>query len=137
MALVALCAALGTAYKLFFSAQVLRELCILSGAPQDITPALRQWEMLVKLCASILTTGRFMELVNSFNRLVIGHPADYRSTKCELTTHGDLAEVAQRERVNASFLGGFDCAWLAALSEWILCVDLSVVDSHGEVFYRS
>lgn len=78
-----------------------------------------------------------MELVNSFNRLVIGHPADYRSTKRGLTTHGDLTEVPQRKRANASFLGGLDCAWLAALSEWILCLDVRVVDSHGEVFYRS
>lgn len=144
MALVALCAALGTAYEPFFSAQVLREFCQLSGAPRDITPALRQWEMLVNLCAGILSSGGFMDKVNGFNRLVFGHPVDYRSPKCEPTTHGDLAkaitviaEVAQRRKANASFVGGLDCAWLAALAEWVLSLDVSVVDSSGTVLYRS
>ena len=144
MALVALCAALGTAYEPFFSAQVLRELCKLSGAPRDLTPALRQWEILVKLCAGILSTGEFMDKVNGFNRLVFGHSVNYRSPRCEPTTYGDLAkaitviaEVAQRKTANASFLGGLDCAWLAALSEWVLCLDVSVVSSSGTVIYRS
>ncbi|CAF9909069.1 hypothetical protein IMSHALPRED_007588 [Imshaugia aleurites] len=144
MALVALCAALGSAYEPCFSARVLREFCKLSGAPRDITPTLRQWEMLVKLCTGILSTGDFMNKINAFNLLVFGHSADYRSPKCKPTTYGDLAkaitaiaEVAQRKKANASFLGGLDCAWLAALSEWILCLDVSVVDSNGTECYRS
>lgn len=144
MALVALCSALGTIYEPFFSAQVLREFCKLSGAPRDITPALRQWKMLVDLCAGILSSGGFMDKVNGFNRLIFGHSVDNRSPKCEPTTYGDLAkaitviaEVVQRKKANASFLGGLDCAWLAALSGWILCLDVSIVDSNGTVFYRS
>ena len=144
MALVALCAALGTAYEPFFSAQVLREFCKLSGAPRDITPALRQWEMLVKLCTGILSTGDFVTKVDGFNRLVFGHIPKGFGPKCQPTTYGDLAkaitanaEVAQRKKANASFLGGLDCAWLAALSEWILCLDVSIVISSGTVFYRS
>ena len=144
MALVALCAALGTAYQPFFSAQVLREFCKLSGAPQDITPALRQWEMLVKLCASILSTGEFMDKVNGFNRLLFRHSVNYRSPRSQATLHEHLAkaitviaQVAQRNKANASFVGGLDCARLAALAEWVLCLDVSVVGFSGTALYRS
>lgn len=144
MALVALCAALGNTYQPFFSAQVLREFCKMSGAPGHITPALRQWEMLVKLCAGILSTGEFVDKVSGFNRLVFGQSVEDRSPRCEPTTYEDLAkaiaaiaEIAQGNKANASFVGGLDCAWLAALAEWVLCLDVSVVGSSGTVLYRS
>lgn len=144
MALVALCASLGTIYEPFFSAQVLKELCTLSGAPRDISPALRQWEVLVNLCAGILTTGGFMDLVNGFNRLVFGRSVENAHLIYGPTTHEalakaitTLAQVAQRKKANASFVGGLDCAWLAALAEWVLCLDVSIAGSNGTVIYRS
>lgn len=70
LTLVALCAALSTTYDSMFVAKVIREVCVLCKAPQSFTPALRQWRMLVDLCAGILTSSRFVTLANGFRLLI-------------------------------------------------------------------
>lgn len=140
MTLVGLCAALTTTYDSLFSAKVLRELCVLCKAPQSFTPALRQWKALVELCAGILSSSHFELVLTGFRRLISpSFPA-----RTEPTNPSELAkaikilgEVSKSKIVNASFTGGLDCAWLAAFSEWVLCLDVGIFTSAGLAVYRS
>lgn len=144
LTLVALCAALSTTYDSTFSAQVIRELCFRSKAPQSFTPALRQWKTVVELCAGILSSSRFVTLVNGFRRLICGHLRIPLDTRHPPTTSIALAEailtlakISKRSLVNATISGALDCAWLAAFAEYILSLDVGVCDTDGDFFYRS
>lgn len=144
LTLVALCAALSTTYDSTFSAQVIRELCVLCKAPQSFTPALRQWKTMMELYAGILSSSHFVTLANGFRRLICGHlqlPLDTRHppttsialAKAILT----LARISKRSLVNATISGALDCAWLAAFAESILSLDVGICDINGDFFYRS
>ncbi len=140
---MALCAALSTTYDSMFAAKVIRELCILSKAPQSLTPALRQWKILVDLCTGILTSSHFVMLANGFRRLISGHLQLPLESRHSPITHLALAEailtlarVSKRSLVNATISGGLDCAWLAAFAESILSLDVGIYDTSGVLFYR-
>lgn len=142
--LVALCAALSTSYAHSFSAQVLMELCNVLGVQQSSSPSLSQWEALVQLCAGILTTEKFLKILNGFNDLVSGRSGTNSLRSYQPTTHVALAKVifilaqlSRRAVANATFVGGLDCGWIAAFTEWVLCLDISIVTSGGEPLYRS
>ena len=144
LTLVALCATLSTTYDSMFAAKVIRELCVLCKAPQSFTPALRQWKMLVDLCAGILTSSRFVMLANGFRRLISGHlqlPLESRHSPTTPLALAEailtLARVSKRGFVNATFSGGLDCAWLAAFAESILALDVGICDTSGVLLYRS
>lgn len=144
LTLVALCAALSTSYDSLFVAQVIRELCVLCKTPQSFTPALRQWRMLVDLCAGILTSSHFATLANGFRKLISGIlelPLETRHspTTCPALAEAilTLARVSKRNLVSATISGGLDCAWLAAFAESILSLDVEICDLLGTFFYRS
>ena len=144
LTLVALCAALSTTYDSMFVAKVIRELCVLCKAPQSFTPALRQWRMLVDLCAGILASSRFVTLANGFRLLISGHLKIPLETRHCPTTCLALAEailtlgrISKRSLVSTTISGGLECAWLAAFAESILSLDVGICDSKGGFFYRS
>ena len=125
LTLVALCAALSTTYDALYAARVLRQLCCLCKAPQLFTPAIRQWKILVELCAGILNTGHFVLVLDGFRRLVSGgrnksrlepirSPTTYSSLAEAILT---IAQVTNKTLASASFTGGLDCVWLAAVAE--------------------
>lgn len=143
MTLVGLCAALTTTYDSLFTARVLRELCVLCKAPQSFTPALRQWKALVELCAGILSSSHFELVLTGFRRLISPY-SRARTEPTKPTKPTELAkaiktvgDVSKSKIVNASFTGGLDCAWLAAFSEWVLCLDVGIFTSAGLAVYRS
>lgn len=115
---VGLCAALTTTYDSVYSARVLRELCVIQKAPQSFTPALRQWQGLVGLCAGILMSSQFVLIVDGFRRLISAHSnlADseyvHCSTKYEYLAKAilTLGRISKKELVNVTFTGGLDCA---------------------------
>ena len=145
LTLVALCAALSTTYDSLYAARVLRQLCCLCKAPQLFTPAIRQWKILIELCAGILTTGHFNLVLDGFRRLVSGGPNKSRLEAIRSpTTYSALAEailtiaqVTKKTLASASFTGGLDCVWLAAVAEWIFSLDVVIHTSAGIVLYRS
>ena len=145
LTLVALCAALTTTYDSSFSARVVRQLCILQKAPESFTPALRQWKALVELCAGILTSSHFILVLNGFRRLMSAQPdmpnAKYRQSPTPFTELAAailaLVRVSKKNVVNMTFTGGLDCAWLAALAEWVLSLDVGVFNASGLSLYRS
>ena len=144
LALVALCAALSTAYDSYFISRVLRELCILSKAPGNLTPALHQWRALAEVCAGILMSSHFAKLANGLHCLMMGMIKQSIGKCNEPTTPVALAEaiqvvarISKHNLSSATFSGSLDCAWLAAFSESILSLDVGVCDSEGTLFYRS
>lgn len=72
LTLVALCAALSATYDSLYGARVLRQLCCLCKAPQFFSPAIRQWKLLIELCAGMLSVGHFALVLDGFHRLVSG-----------------------------------------------------------------
>ena len=144
--LVALCAALSTTYDALYGARVLRQLCCLCKAPQLFTPAIRQWKILVELCAGILNTGQFIHVLDGFRRLVSGGGRDKSRLEAirSPTTYSALAEavltiaqVTNKRLASATFTGGHDCVWLAAVAEWIFSLDVVIYTSAGVMLYRS
>ena len=148
LTLVALCAALSSTYDSLYGARVLRELCCLCKAPQAFSPALRQWKILVELCSGILNVGHFALLLDGFRRLVSGgrnapHLAANRYPTASSTLAEAIITIAQlttRQLSSATFTGGFDCIWLAAVAESIFSLDvvISIISKSADIqLYRS
>ena len=145
LTLVAICAALSTTYDSLYGAHVLRELCGLCKAPQSFSPAIRQWKVLVELCAGILSSSQFALILDGFRRLVSQrHNApELEPNRCP-TTYSALAEailniaqVTTRRLASATFTGGLDCIWLAAVAEWVFSLDIVIYNSEDVLLYRS
>ena len=145
LTLVAVCAALSTTYDSLYGARVLRELCSLCKAPQSFSPAIRQWKTLVELCAGILASGHFALVLDGLRRLVSGglNGPVLEPNRCP-TTYSALAEailtiaqVTTKRLASATFTGGLDCMWLAAVAEWVFSLDVVIYDSAGLPLYRS
>ena len=146
LTLIALSAALSTTYDSHFSAMVLRELCMLCKAPESFRPALRQWKALMELCAGILTGSQFVNKVNGFRRLISRQTCSSTgvASRQSPTKHAALAEaiivlgyLSRGRYANATFYGGFDCAWLAAFAEWTLSLKIELCLPDGFCLYRS
>ena len=142
LTLVAVCAALSVTYDSLYGARVLRELCGLCKAPQSFSPAIRQWKILVESCAGILTSGHFVLVLDGFRRLVSGGPdlqPDRYPTTYLALAEGILtiAQVTTKRLASATFTGGLDCMWLAAVAEWVFSLDVVIYNSAGVLLYRS
>ena len=145
LTLVAVCAALSTTYDSLYGARVLRELCCLCKAPQSFSPAIRQWKILVELCAGILSSSHFVLVLDGFRRLVSGTPKirELEPNRCP-TTYSALAEailtmaqVTTKKLASVTFSGGLDCMWLAAVAEWVFSLDVVIYSSTNGQLYRS
>lgn len=145
LTLVAVCAALSTTYDSLYGARVLRELCGLCKAPLSLSPAIRQWKILVELCAGVLTSTHFGLVLDGFHRLVSagGNTSQLEANRCP-TTYSVLAEailtiaqVTSKRLTSATFTGGLDCVWLAAVAEWVFSLDVIIYNSANLALYRS
>ena len=145
LTLVALCAALSSTYNSLFGAQVLRGLCGLCKAPQDFSPAIRQWKILVELCSGILNVGHFALLLDGFRRVVSGgrtvpdlvanrYPTASSTLAEAIIT---IAQLTTKQLSSATFTGGYDCIWLAAVAESIFSLDVVISKSANTQLYRS
>ena len=145
LSVVALGAALSLTYVLLYGARVLRDFCGLCKAPQAFSPAIRQWKILVELCSGVLNAGHFALLLDGFHRLVSGgRNAPDLATKRYPTAYSTLAEalitIAQlttKQLSSATFTGGFDCIWLAAVAESIFSLNVVISNSADARLYRS
>ena len=145
LTLVAICAALSTTYDSLFGARVLRELCGLCKAPQSFSPAIRQWKALVELCAGILTSGQFTLVLDGFRRLVSGgrNAPKLEANRCPTTYSAlggailTIAQVTSKRLAGATFTGGLDCMWLAAVAEWVFSLGVIIHNSAAAPIYRS
>ena len=144
LTLVGICAALSVTYDNLYSAQVLRDLCHLCKAPESLTPALGQWRALLNICSGILSSGSFSLRLNGFHRL-ISRQCNYPTFSSQAVMKSSilagailtLGQVSKGKFVNVTFMGGLDCAWLAALAEELLSLDVEVLDASDEPLYRT
>lgn len=141
-ACVALSGCLTTSYDTEFASQILRSICQLKGAPGSLTPSLRQWGALVSICAGSLTNSQFPLFLIGFEKLLTMH---LRDRGCRAPPQVEalaraiiiLGSLSKRELRSATFSGGLDCAWVAAMAEWMLCLGVEINDSSGYTLYRS
>ena len=143
LTLVALCSAIQENYGEYFGARTFQQLSIMMNAPDDLTPSLHQWRALVKVCQGLLSSGDFAKKVESFSRLfcpVTSTPnIQSRATSPEAIAKAirSLGELSIHQREIYKFRGGLDCAWLAAVAEWLYGLHIEICDRSGSIMYRS
>ncbi|KAL2839663.1 hypothetical protein BJY01DRAFT_250392 [Aspergillus pseudoustus] len=140
---VALCGALSVSYDKFYCAQVLRSMTKIQAAPGNLSPSITQWSNLVDTCSGTLLSSDFPNLVEGFARLwynATGQDVWKRRGATSPQALGEalstLAAVSSGALQSATFVGGADCAWIAAVAEWVLCLRVEVHDaSTGDCLY--
>ncbi|KAF1944724.1 hypothetical protein EJ02DRAFT_463819 [Clathrospora elynae] len=141
MACVALCACMNLSYESFFAAGVLREFCKLLGAPPGLVPSIHQWKTLVDICAGSLYDSKFPVLLEGITRHVVpvSEKVLSRPTSQEALAKAiaALADVSTGKLDHVTVAGGLDCIWLAAISEWLLSLEVEIRYSSGLTVYKS
>jgi ankyrin repeat protein len=141
LACVALCACMSVSYEPFYAAQVLRELCQVRETPPDVIPSIRQWNALVNACAGSISSSKFPTLVEGLMRLAIPRRDmslhQPTSAKALAKALGALADISRGKLANINITGGPDCLWLAAVSEWLLSLNVEIHLSSGQTVYKS
>ena len=141
---VAMCACLSTSYDSFTGGNVLKELCNTSLAPSELSPALSQWAALFDVCAGAVAVSQFPRKVEGFTRILVapemrkvaflpGAGPPHRIAAALL----DLAKVSKGALQQVVLSGSIDCAWLAAVAEWLLSLHVEILDASGTCLYRS
>ena len=136
---IALCACLLANYDKLNTAHVLQELAILQGLQLHELPGTQRWITLLEPCAG-MWGEEFNDLVSAL--LTILEPRTPVGIVTNLTTPAKrlaealhtLAKISHREEqgiVNATFTGGYDCAWLGAVAVFVLDLSLRIVRSDG------
>ncbi|PGH22959.1 hypothetical protein AJ80_03008 [Polytolypa hystricis UAMH7299] len=143
-ACLGLCGCLSVSYDDFFSAQVLRNLAVSMKSPEFLTPSVSQWSSLVKITSGTLALSDFPNIVFGFSRLW-APPGDgiiglLRVPGSPFILGGALsllADVSCGKVASITFRGGVECAWLAAVAEWLLSLRVEVINAQdGSLLYR-
>jgi ankyrin repeat protein len=144
VACVALCACMSLSYDAFYVAEVLRQFCKDSGTPPDSVPSVHQWKLLVQMCAGSVSSSGFPTLLEGLRRLVqprlgvsFQRPAPREALAKAI---GALADVSKGKLASVTIAGGLDCIWLAAISEWLLALDVEIrlsSSNSDSLVYRS
>ncbi|KAB8269947.1 hypothetical protein BDV30DRAFT_229418 [Aspergillus minisclerotigenes] len=144
MTCVALCGGLSVAYDRFYCAQVLRSMAHIQGAPKDLSPSIAQWSNLVDTCSGTLRSSDFPNIVEGFSRLWYnGEGPDAWKRHGATSPHdlgkalSTLADISSGALQSATFVGGADCAWVAAIAEWVLGLTIEVFNAGtGDCLYH-
>ncbi|KAF2191922.1 hypothetical protein K469DRAFT_556467, partial [Zopfia rhizophila CBS 207.26] len=140
MACVALCACMSISYDSFYAAGVLRELCKIRETPPDFLPSIHQWKALVNICAGSVSNSKFPILLEGLIRCVLPHAEvslhQPTSTEALAKAVGAIADVSNGKLENVTIAGGLDCIWLAAISEWLLSLNVEIRRSSGLTVYK-
>jgi hypothetical protein len=145
IACVAICGCLSISYDEHSAAQLLREMARSRAAPEELKPSLSQWGALINACSSTLAASDFPNVVEGFSRLwwespedgkigILRSPASSQALSSALIA---IANVSNKTLLSVTLVGGPDCAWLAAIAEWLLCLRIDVVDTKGRLLYRN
>jgi hypothetical protein len=145
MTCVALSAALQVSYDSLFGAQVFQELSRRHGAPDNLLPSLHQWRALLHVSTGVLTTSKFPRLLDGFARILAPPRADSTLPQRYATTPSVIAQAlcllsdaANGRTASCTFAGGIDCAWVAAVAEWLYCLPVEILsEDSSETHYRS
>ncbi|KAF5610863.1 hypothetical protein F25303_14519 [Fusarium sp. NRRL 25303] len=140
LACLGICASLTEQYSTVIAAKVLRELFLLYSPPADLTPTLRQWISLVEASEGLLGPTDFGLVLHGLSRFCL------RDGCCNVRGCASPEHIAvalkgifdlSKGYLDSLFLsGGADCAWMAAISHWLLDLSVEVQDRNGSVIYR-
>ncbi|KAL3460885.1 hypothetical protein BJX64DRAFT_289823 [Aspergillus heterothallicus] len=124
IACVVICAGLSVSYDRFYCAQVLRSMAQIQSAPGHLSPSIPQWSSLIDTCSGTLLSTDFPNLVEGFSRLWYNNENQTMWKRWAATSPYALAEAMATLRAiskgnleNATFVGGADCAWIAAIAD--------------------
>ena len=137
----ALCACLRVSYSTEMSARVLSVLCDELLPSDGLSPALPQWAALIDVCSGALSPSKFPVMVDGFCRLALANPQRrsyrYNATTVDALAHAlaELSKVSSASVSSITFEGGYDCGWIAAVAEWLLCLKVKVLTEEGNCLY--
>lgn len=142
---VCLCAALNVCYDSFFAAEVLDELFTIRRLAEVLRPALKDWRSLLDAFDGYLAWSAFPATLSRFEHVVSSRPLTTRFEGRQLPTDPKhlaraieaLADVSSGISAKHTFTGGSDCAWLAAVAEWILGLNVTIFSEHNTCTYRT
>ena len=137
----ALCACLRVSYSTEMSARVLSVLCDGLLPSDGLSPALAQWGALIDVCSGALSPSKFPNMVDGFCRLAFKDrqpPSQYhKATTADALAQAlvELSKVSNGSVSSITFEGGYDCGWIAAVAEWLLCLKVKVLTQEGNCLY--
>lgn len=129
-------------YPPFFSAQVMRKLCALQSAPEDLIPGSQRWQGLLKVAGGIFRGSRLPKLVDILSCFLVPMfcfgvvqrgATDPEALAVALL---QLARISTGELQDCVFSGGLDCAWLAAVAAFLFNFKTKIRASDGTCLYR-
>ena len=142
MTTVAICAAVAEVHSPEVSTLIIQDYTKLyaAGAPGNLVPSYRQWEALVKSCSGVLAQSPFGLVFEFFSRF---HP---RLDKSKVTC-GNPKQVAQAldglAKISSGLMksmileGNSECAFLAAIAQWLFDLRVVVQNTSGDIVYPS
>lgn len=138
---VALSAALTNLYCVpYQAAQVWREISNIQHVENRPVPSIHQWESLVEPCAGSLRRSKltsYFEMFASFldsDRFATKAPSPARDVADALLKLGAISTASAPTHM---FIGGLECAWLAAVAEVLLQLNIEVQSNEGSWIWRS
>ncbi|KAK2810664.1 hypothetical protein FQN50_002704 [Emmonsiellopsis sp. PD_5] len=141
LACVALCSCLSMSYGSFFAGTVLRDFAKHRGALTEFIPSVHQWSTLVDLCAGSMAGSKFPSLLEGLIRLAIPRtdPSSLKPTSSGALSRAlnIVADISHGKLARATFVGGLDCLWLAALSEWLLSLKVEIINAEKTIYLSS
>ncbi|KAH8745734.1 hypothetical protein BGZ57DRAFT_918328 [Hyaloscypha finlandica] len=141
-ACAAMCACLSVSYDSLFSSRVLKALTDQQAAPDALTPSLSQWNALLNVCAGAVSNSKFSKQVEGMTRLLAFSATSQNIFLNEPTSPDllaqallELGQVSRGDVRSVTLLGGADCGWLAAVSQWLLSLSVDITDELGCLMY--
>ncbi|MCJ1423300.1 hypothetical protein MMC29_001182 [Sticta canariensis] len=143
-AFVAVSSCLMVSYDQNFSATVLKTLCDKSSMPEKLSPSLPQWGTFINMCTTAVTSSRFPLLIEGFSKLLVSSATRSEPRRLAATSPGELASallelahLSTGKVANITLAGNGDCAWLAALAEWLFSLKVEIIDQTENLLYQS
>ena len=142
MTTVAICAAIAEVHSPHLSTLIIQEYAKLyaTGAPGNLVPSYRQWEALVKSCSGVLAQSPFGLVFEFFKRF--NPEMDQSKDQCgepKQVAHAldGLAKISSGLMKSMVLQGNSECAFLAAIAQWLFDLRVVVQDRYGKIVYPS
>ena len=137
--LVALCAALAESFPDNTSAEILYEI-IRCRTDSTSTPSLSQWRTLIKCCAGTFAVTEFPTTAEAFMAMQEDQlSASVMPTEPKALANAllGIGKVSRGEWTAIEISGGREAGWLAAISEWLFHLSISITNESGILQYKS
>jgi len=146
--LLALCAALAECYHDDFAADVMHNIVLQHNPPDQLTPSLNQWLMIIRACEGVLSATKFPLLAEGLMRLDLRPPRSKAAwlaisfRECPLPEKLAAAiigigKVASGSLQAIRITGCSAVGWIAAVGEWLYGLRVVIYNQQGELVYSN